>query len=109
MPLKDPDTAKALVKGLVDAIQNPAFVVSPTIGTVASNKLARNIQSKDLLHSTWNDGDIIESNGKQYRVVGKKLNHKTDCILFELHDITHAADRMKYAGSILDKAMGGAF
>ena len=109
MPLKDPKTANALVRGLVDAIQCPAFVASPSIGLVACNKAARSIKDQDLSEILMLDGQIIVVNGKNYKVISKKLNHKTDCILFELHDVSEPSDRLKFAGAVLDKALSGAF
>lgn len=109
MPLKDPKTATALVKGLVDAIQCPAFVFSPSIGLVTCNKAAKSIKGQDLLSIQKLDGQVIDISGKKYRVISKKLNHKTDCILFEMHDVSEASDRLKFAGAVLDKALSGAF
>lgn len=109
MPLKDHAIANALVRGLVDAIQCPAFVTSPSLGLVACNRAAKSIKDKDLSTIQMYDGKVIEANQKQYKVISKKLNHKTDCILFELHDVTDPTDRLKFAGSVLDKALNGAF
>lgn len=109
MPLKDPNTAYALVRGLVDAIQHPAFVISKSVGLVACNKSAKSIKGKDLSSLQMSDGQIVDIGDKQYRVISKKLNHKTDCVLFELHDVTDPAVRLKSAGALLDKALSGAF
>jgi hypothetical protein len=109
MPLKDPNTAIALVRGLVDAIQCPAFVTSPSNGLVTCNKAAKSIKGKNLSTIQMSDGQIVDISGKQYKVISKKLNHKTDCILFELHDVTDPAERLKFAGALLDKALSGAF
>lgn len=108
MPLKDSKTATALVRGLVDAIQCPAFVASPSIGLVACNKAARGIKGQDLSAMQMLDGQIVDVSGKKYKVISKKLNHKTDCVLFELHDVSEASDRLKFAGAVLDKALSGA-
>jgi len=104
MPLNDPNTAIALVKGLVDAIQYPAFVTSPTFGVVACNKSAKSIKCPTN-NEAWSDGDVVDVSNKKYRVVRKKLNHKTDFILVELHSVTDLAERLKFAGDVLDKAL----
>jgi len=109
MPLKDPDTAKALVKGLVDAIQCPAFIMSASQGMIASNKAARILKGQDISELQSMDGHVVRVSGKPYKVISKKLNHKTDCILFELHDVTEPAERIKFASTVLDKALSGAF
>lgn len=104
----DPNTARALVRGLVDAINYPAFVTSPTLGIVACNESAKALK-RDWLNNSWTDGDVVEISEKEFRVISTKLNHKTDCVLFELHDITGPQERLKFAGALLDKALSGAF
>ena len=102
--------AIALVCGLVDVIPIPAFVTSPTIGFITSNKLAKRLAKSglDLYDSNIFDGQLLTHGNREYKVCSKKLNHRTDFVLNELHDVTTSVKRMQYAGMILSQAIEGA-
>ncbi|MBS1722288.1 MAG: hypothetical protein JSS66_04690 [Armatimonadetes bacterium] len=107
--LKSIGQVRALVHGLVDAIQHPAFIISPSQGFIVSNESAKSLRSKglDVQAQHWEDGQIAMCNEETYRTIGKRLNHKTDFILFELHNICSPLDRMRAANQVLDAMLQG--
>lgn len=108
--LRNDNTALALVHGLIDILTCPSYVISPTYGFVAWNQAAKDLKKHgcNVQKLNLSDGDEIDCADKKYRLLKKPLNHKTDFVLCELHDVTSPAARIKYAGHMLDLAMEGA-